>query len=160
MPVKGLRLLLIPAVALLFIGLGANTIWDANEEQTGRPGILTLLAGGSASRVTQELMAKGGIERIVSALTWLGPAPKDLLAFKQISWEHDPWAGGGYAAFTTSYDPALREWLTQPHGRCFFAGEHTSVRWQGYMNGAIESGLRAALDVITAAQGRAWNRPS
>lgn len=140
--------------------LPVGTIWDANEEQTGRPGILTLLAGGSASRVTQELMAKGGIERIVSALTWLGPAPKDLLAFKQISWEHDPWAGGGYAAFTTSYDPALREWLTQPHGRCFFAGEHTSVRWQGYMNGAIESGLRAALDVITAAQGRAWNRPS
>jgi 4-amino-4-deoxy-L-arabinose transferase-like glycosyltransferase len=31
MPVKGLRLLLIPAVALLFLGLGANTIWDANE---------------------------------------------------------------------------------------------------------------------------------
>ena len=31
MPRKGLRLLLIPAVALLFLGLGANTIWDANE---------------------------------------------------------------------------------------------------------------------------------
>jgi len=28
---RGLRLLLIPAVALLFVGLGANTIWDANE---------------------------------------------------------------------------------------------------------------------------------
>jgi 4-amino-4-deoxy-L-arabinose transferase-like glycosyltransferase len=28
---KGLRLLLIPAVALLFLGLGASTIWDANE---------------------------------------------------------------------------------------------------------------------------------
>jgi 4-amino-4-deoxy-L-arabinose transferase-like glycosyltransferase len=30
-PVTGLRWLLIPAVALLFLGLGANTIWDANE---------------------------------------------------------------------------------------------------------------------------------
>ena len=28
-----------------------------------------------------------------------------------------------------------------------FAGEHTSVRWQGYMNGAVESGQRAARDV-------------
>jgi 4-amino-4-deoxy-L-arabinose transferase-like glycosyltransferase len=28
---KGLRVLLIPAVLLLFLGLGANTIWDANE---------------------------------------------------------------------------------------------------------------------------------
>ncbi|MEO6222269.1 MAG: glycosyltransferase family 39 protein [Vicinamibacterales bacterium] len=31
LPVKGLKLLLIPAIALLFLGLGANTIWDANE---------------------------------------------------------------------------------------------------------------------------------
>jgi len=30
-----------------------------------------------------------------------------------------------------------------------FAGEHTSVRWQGYMNGAIESGQRAAAEVIS-----------
>jgi len=31
LPVKWLRLLLLPAVLLLFLGLGANTIWDANE---------------------------------------------------------------------------------------------------------------------------------
>mgnify|MGYP000928184108 CR=1 FL=1 len=32
-------------------------------------------------------------------------------------------------------------------GRIVFAGEHTSLRWQGYMNGAVESGHRAAHDV-------------
>ena len=140
--------------------LPLGTMWDANEEQPGRTGILTLMAGGSASHAARESLRTGGIEQVLSGLTWLGPAPRDLLAFTQISWETDPWAGGGYAAFTTSYDPALRQWLIQPHGRCFFAGEHTSVRWQGYMNGAVESGLRAALDVITSAQGRVWNRPS
>ncbi len=139
--------------------LPIGTIWDANEEQPGRTGILTLMAGGSASKATQESMTEGGIERILSAITWLGPAPRVLLGVRQITWENDVWAGGGYAAFTTSYDPALRQWLAQPYGRCFFAGEHTSVRWQGYMNGAVESGLRAAFDVVTAAQGRAWNRP-
>jgi monoamine oxidase len=34
-----------------------------------------------------------------------------------------------------------------PSGRIFFAGEHTSVKWQGYMNGAIASGLRAAEEI-------------
>ena len=140
--------------------LPIGTIWDANEDQPGRMGILTLMAGGSASQATQKSMAEGGIERTLAALKWLGPAPRDLVGFRQISWEKDPWAGGGYAAFATSYDPALRQWLAQPHGRCFFAGEHTSIRWQGYMNGAVESGLRVSLDVITAAQGRVWNRPS
>jgi monoamine oxidase len=28
--------------------------------------------------------------------------------------------------------------------RVFFAGEHTSAKWQGYMNGAIASGYRTA----------------
>lgn len=139
--------------------LPIGTMWDANEEQRGRRGILTLMAGGSASQAAQASLVEGGIERFLSALTWLGPAPRDLITFRQISWENDPWAGGGYATFTTSYEPALRQWLTQPHGRCFFAGEHTSVRWQGYMNGAVESGVRAAFDVITAAQGHRWHRP-
>lgn len=138
--------------------LPIGTIWEANEEQRGRQGILTLLAGASASQATHDFMAKGGIERILSQLTWLGRGPRHLQTFKQIRWEQDPRAGGGYAAFSTAYDPALRQWLTKPHGRCFFAGEHTSVRWQGYMNGALESGLRAALDVVTAAQGRLPNR--
>jgi monoamine oxidase len=29
-----------------------------------------------------------------------------------------------------------------------FAGEHTSERWQGYMNGAVESGQRAAGELL------------
>jgi monoamine oxidase len=28
-----------------------------------------------------------------------------------------------------------------------FAGEHTSIKWQGYMNGAVESGRRAAFEI-------------
>jgi monoamine oxidase len=67
-----------------------------------------------------------------------------------ITWEHDPWAGGGYAAFHTDFDPGLREWLPRPFGRVLFAGEHTSMRWQGYVNGAIESGQRAAAEVSAA----------
>ena len=46
-----------------------------------------------------------------------------------------------------SFDPSLRQWLARPFGRLFFAGEHTSFRWQGYMNGAVESGRRAAAEI-------------
>jgi monoamine oxidase len=64
-----------------------------------------------------------------------------------VTWEGDPWAKGGYAYF----DPHLREWLARPHGRIVFAGEHTSVNWQGSMNGAMESGVRAAEEVCAMA---------
>ena len=59
----------------------------------------------------------------------------------------DPNARGGYAYFDPAFDPALRAWLARPFGRLFFAGEHTSVKWQGYMNGAVESGRRAAAEI-------------
>ena len=62
--------------------------------------------------------------------------------------EKDPWVGGGYAYFDPSFDALWRAWLARPHGRVLFAGEHTSIEFQGYMNGAVETGLRAARELI------------
>ena len=70
-----------------------------------------------------------------------------VIASRQVVWEADPWSRGGYAFFDPAFDPALRQWLARPFGRIFFAGEHTSFRWQGYMNGAVESGRRAAAEI-------------
>jgi monoamine oxidase len=38
--------------------------------------------------------------------------------------------------------------LSKRAGRLVFAGEHTSAQWQGYMNGAAETGLRAARQLL------------
>ena len=132
--------------------LDFGEMMDANEEQRGRAGILTLLAGGSASDATQAIVAKDGPAGLVNALDWLGSKNAELLASRQIVWEQDPWARGGYAFFDPAFDPALRAWLARPFGRVFFAGEHTSIRWQGYMNGAVESGRRAAAEIAAVHQ--------
>ena len=124
-----------------------GAVWDGNEEQRGRSGILSLLAGGSASDLTQAIVAKEGMGGLTSALDWLGSSKAELLQSRQIVWESDHWARGGYAYFDPAFDPALRQWLARPFGRLFFAGEHTSFRWQGYMNGAVESGRRAAAEI-------------
>jgi monoamine oxidase len=125
-----------------------GALWEGSEEQRGRGGILTLLAGGGASDETQAIVAKEGPAGLANALDWLGSKDAELLASRQVVWEQDPWARGGYAYFDPSYDPALRSWLARPFGRVFFAGEHTSIKWQGYMNGAIESGRRAAAEIL------------
>lgn len=127
--------------------LPIGAIWDANEEQRGNAGILTLLAGGSASIETERLLAQRGIRGLTDHLRWLGAAQASVLASRAVCWTDDPWAQGGYAFFHRDYDPELRAWLARPHGRVLFAGEHTSLRWQGYMNGAVESGWRAAAEV-------------
>ena len=76
-------------------------------------------------------------------LRWLGrPAELPRLA-RVVTGSADPWARGGYAVFGPAFDPLDAPLLRRPFGRVFFAGEHTSEHWQGFMNGAVESGLRA-----------------
>ena len=127
--------------------LPIGAVWEGNEEQPGPHGLLSLLAGGSASVETQQLIANGGVQSLTQQLDWLGADDRPVLASRVITWEDDPWVQGGYAYFDPSYDPAWRLWLSKPHGRILFAGEHTSGQWQGYMNGAVESGVRAAQEV-------------
>jgi monoamine oxidase len=138
-----------------------GAVWDGNEEQlrarrsaaTARQaGILTLLAGGSASAATREMLATEGPSRLVSELSWLNLRNTELKAWASVTWEDERWSRGGYAFFDTKFPPSLRYWLARPFGRIFFAGEHTSLRWQGYMNGAVETGLRAAEEVVHSLQ--------
>ena len=137
--------------------LPIGAVWDANEEQRGRSGMLTLLAGGSASAHVRRLIPSADTRRadlvrsayrtIERELAWLNLERAHIIAATAHTWEDDRWSRGGYAFFDPGFDPGLREWLARPFGRCFFAGEHTSVKWQGYMNGAVESGLRAADEI-------------
>ena len=124
-----------------------GAVWDGNEEQRGKPGILLLLAGGRASAEVNAAIDANGTDGLVSSLRWLGD-PTELVASHAIRWDADPWAKGGYAYFDPTFDPRWRDVLSHPHGRVFFAGEHTSIRWQGYMSGAIESGRRAAAEIF------------
>jgi monoamine oxidase len=39
---------------------------------------------------------------------------------------------------------------SEPEGNCHFAGEHTSLDYQGYLNGAVESGQRAPDEILTS----------
>jgi monoamine oxidase len=127
-----------------------GAVWDGNEEQRGQPGILALLAGGSASDATDKVAANDGVAALANQLDWLGPRGP-VIGSHQAVWTTDPWSRGGYAYFDTGFDPALRAWLARPFGRLFFAGEHTSIKWQGYMNGAVESGRRAAFEIASEA---------
>jgi len=134
--------------------LPTGAVWDANEEQAGPAGILSLLAGGRASGELQSILATEGTNGVARRLSWLAstgvtPTPTGAAV---LVWDDDPWVKGGYAVFDPSFDPALRAWLARPTGRILFAGEHTSLYWQGYMNGAVESGRRAAAEVRALAQ--------
>ena len=73
--------------------------------------------------------------------------------YDDCDWGSEVYSRGGYAGvpvpgFYLDHGPALQE----PVGRVHWAGTETAVRWSGYMDGAIESGLRAAREVLASAR--------
>ena len=128
--------------------LDIGAVWDGSEDQKDHRGMLVLLAAGDASDATRAILKTGGPRRLLESLKFFGLGRAKLIAAQSISWEDDPWAGGAYAYFDSSFPPVDRRLLRRPWRRVFFAGEHTSTKWQGYMNGAVESGLRAAEEIL------------
>jgi monoamine oxidase len=127
--------------------LAVGAVWDASEDQKDAA-LLSLLAGGRASRGLQRILARQGAAGVLEQLRWMPQGHRaSLPAMHTVSWEHDPWARGAYAFFGPRFDPALRPLLARAAGRVFFAGCHTSREYQGYMNGAVESGQRVAMEI-------------
>ena len=63
------------------------------------------------------------------------------------SWQRDPYTDGAYALYRPGQWFGLRPVLQRPHGKILFAGEHLAD-WQGFMEGAIETGEAAAQSLI------------
>jgi monoamine oxidase len=61
-------------------------------------------------------------------------------------WHDDEFAGGAFALFDPGQQTLLYDHIIAPEGRIHFAGEHTSL-CHAWIQGAIESGLRAAREV-------------
>jgi monoamine oxidase len=127
-------------------------IWDTASGQAGPGGVLTVFTASvvfSASEAHAEPSpavideALGRIERLVPGVRehFNGRAWLD-------SWPHDPWSRGSYLGFGPGQYTRYWGLLGEPEDRIHFAGEHTSTFGQGYLDGAIESGERAAREVL------------
>jgi hypothetical protein len=60
------------------------------------------------------------------------------------------WTLGSYAAFGPGQMTRCWHGVGVHNGRVHFAGEHTSTYSQGFLNGGVESGDRAAIEVMRA----------
>jgi len=116
----------------------------------GQPGGRGVLQAYVRHYTAAEWAKKNEAERLTAALTLTEQAvPGARAAFERGAakcWGEDPWAG---CAWTHPSGPQLVA-VNAPEGRVHFAGEHASV-YASWMNGALESGHRAARAVNEAA---------
>lgn len=69
-------------------------------------------------------------------------------------WPSDPFIRGSYTCNQPGYFTTLEGIVGTPSGQVYFAGEHTDsfYEWQGFMEGALNSGARAAREVTDDAR--------
>jgi monoamine oxidase len=70
---------------------------------------------------------------------------------KSWSWDNHTYSSGAFAWFAPGQHTTMHRHVVAPEGRVFFAGEHASLT-HTWMQGALESGLRAARELLLAAQ--------
>jgi monoamine oxidase len=128
-----------------------NVTFDSSP-RSGTPGVLLGFIGGDEARAFIRLPAS---ERKRAALASLarsfGPRALEPIDYLEMDWASEPYSRGCPVAFAppgvlTTYGTALRE----PAGPIHWAGTETSTYWNGYMDGAIRAGERAAREVLAA----------
>ncbi len=129
--------------------------WDNSYLQPGAVGGLTLYSGGrlalEAGQGTREEVAArlmAGIERAYPGATRARNG-----RVERFHWPTFPWTKSSYSCYRPGQWTTLAGAEGVPVGNLFFAGEHCSYDFQGYMNGAAQSGVDTAAAVMAKVSG-------
>ena len=135
--------------ASTIIGSQVSLTFD-NSPPDGSPGILLAFIEGRHARDAARLTEAQRRELVVGELVRLfGPEAAEPQRYIERVWADEEWTRGCYGAFFptggwTSFGPMLRE----PIGPLHWSGTETATVWNGYIDGAIQSGERAAAAVV------------
>jgi monoamine oxidase len=120
--------------------------------QGGNPGIMMGFIGGHQARDWEQRPAAGRRDAVLRQFAhFFGDealSPQEVVEF---NWSTEVWSRGCPVAVLgpgtlLDFGAALR----QPVERIHWAGTETSTYWNGYMDGAVRSGKRAAAEVLAA----------
>jgi monoamine oxidase len=122
--------------------------WEATSHLQGERGILTAYTGGEPGAKLSALSDEERIKLAVEVIEKIFPGSSSLIeSTATLAWFNEPFTRASYMALAPNEVTAHWQTLFQPAGRLFFAGEHATAI-QGFMEGAVESGQRAAEQII------------
>ena len=122
--------------------------FHSTQSQPGRQGILTSYAIGEKADILASQSDQRRMRIITNDLVdFDDDAPKLARGIASYAWQRDEFTDGAYALYKPGQWFGIRPILARSHGKVLFAGEHIAD-WQGFMEGAIETGEAAAAKLI------------
>jgi monoamine oxidase len=130
--------------------------WDNSQLQPGAAGALTLYGGGRLGIEAGNGTAEEAARRLLPGVGRVFPGALDQLSgkFSRFHWPTHPWTRGGYSCYKPGQWTSFGGAEIEPVGNLYFAGEHCSGDYQGYMNGGAQTGREAAEALIAAVSKR------
>ncbi len=134
---------------------GPVSVTFDNSPPDGSPGVLLAFLEGRAARVHSGMPQEQRREAVIGCLRrFFGDRAARPDRYIDRAWANEEFSRGCYGGFMPpgawiENGPALRA----PIGPVHWAGAETSVVWNGYMDGAIRSGERAAAEAAEAIVG-------
>ncbi|HMV82360.1 MAG TPA: FAD-dependent oxidoreductase [Blastocatellia bacterium] len=126
------------------------TAYDKAHYLPGTRGMLEAYVAGEKAR---KLAAMTAAERLALTVKQLEQCLPGLAQHYEggasVCWDQEEWSRGAYAWFKPGQMETWLPHFASPEGRVHFAGDHLSP-WPGWMNGALQSGYRAAREVSQA----------
>jgi monoamine oxidase len=124
-----------------------NLFYPEHGRETGRGVILASYTWSEDAQRWGSLTATDRIGQALENVAAIHPQVVDEFEVGASKmWHDDPYAGGAFALFEPSQQTLLHDHIVAPEGRVYFAGEHASLA-HAWIQGAIESGLRAASEI-------------
>ena len=123
-----------------------------NSPESGTPGVLLSFIEGDEGRMWGQKSLHERRTAVLECLTrYFGEQASQPYDYIEQNWVEEEYTRGCYAGYMPTgvwslYGHALR----LPVGRLHWAGTETATVWNGYMDGAIQSGERAAAEVLAA----------
>ncbi len=127
--------------------------WDDTVQlgADAEPALYVAFPGGRAGASGLTGAAHGAappadVERILGELEPVFPGTTAAFTGRAYEdhWALDPWVEGAYSYYRVGQAASYGAIASQTEGRMLFAGEHTSVVNIGFLDGAVETGERAA----------------
>jgi monoamine oxidase len=129
---------------------GYQDTWEVTRAQAGTAGILVNYTGGDTTRSQAGLSAGPAAQRFLGQIEPVLPGLSARANGKATIdyWPSNPWTHGAYSYWRKGQYTTFAGSEYERSNNCHFCGEHTSIDSQGYLNGAVETGQRAAADVL------------
>ena len=127
-------------------GRGAGLDWLSSEDVIIDGGVL--MAGYGSDSDKLDVTSHTSVQRAVQSFL----PNAEVLAISGHDWRHDSCSLETWAVFRPGQITRDDQHLRTAEGLLSFAGSHTALRWPGFIDGAIESGFRAARETSALLQ--------